>query len=48
MPGDNVEMVCDLLYDVALEQGTRFSLREGKKTGEYGLSLSLASLMDRL
>jgi elongation factor Tu len=38
MPGDNVEMVCDLVFDVALEVGTRFTLREGKKTGKNGLS----------
>ncbi|TDL28724.1 translation elongation factor Tu [Rickenella mellea] len=32
MPGDNVEMVCDLHTDVAAEPGTRFTLREGGKT----------------
>lgn len=35
MPGDNVEMVCSLVFDVALEVGTRFTLREGNKTSEY-------------
>jgi hypothetical protein len=39
MPGDNVEMVCSLVFDVALEVGTRFTLREGNKTSEYHLSL---------
>lgn len=34
MPGDNVEMVCDLVHDVAAEVGTRFTLREGGKTSE--------------
>jgi elongation factor Tu len=34
MPGDNVEMVCDLVFDVALEVGTRFTLREGNKTSK--------------
>lgn len=33
MPGDNVEMVCDLVHDVAAEVGSRFTLREGGKTG---------------
>jgi len=32
MPGDNVEMVCSLVFDVALEIGTRFTLREANKT----------------
>lgn len=26
MPGDNVEMVCDLVFDVALEVGTRYAV----------------------
>lgn len=33
MPGDHVEMVCDLVHDVAAEVGSRFTLREGGKTG---------------
>jgi elongation factor Tu len=32
MPGDNVEMVCSLVHDVAAEVGSRFTLREGGKT----------------
>ena len=34
MPGDNVEMLCDLVFDVALEVGTRFTLREANKTSK--------------
>lgn len=34
MPGDHVEMVCDLVHDAAVEVGTRFTLREGGKTGK--------------
>lgn len=34
MPGDHVEMVCDLVHDVAAEVGSRFTLREGGKTGQ--------------
>lgn len=34
MPGDNVEMVCDLVHDAAAEVGTRFTLREGGKTSK--------------
>ncbi|EAU93042.2 elongation factor Tu [Coprinopsis cinerea okayama7 len=37
MPGDNVEMVCDLVFDVALEEGTRFTLREANKTIGTGI-----------
>lgn len=43
MPGDNVEMVCNLVFDVALEIGTRFTLREGNKTSEYHLCINEAS-----
>jgi len=32
LPGDNVEMVCSLVFDVAMEVGTRFTLREANKT----------------
>lgn len=28
MPGDNVEMVCSLVFDVALEVGTRYAVIE--------------------
>jgi hypothetical protein len=35
MPGDHVEMVCDLVHDVAAEVGSRFTLREGGKTGQF-------------
>ncbi|KZT40096.1 translation elongation factor Tu [Sistotremastrum suecicum HHB10207 ss-3] len=37
MPGDNVELVCDLVHDVAAEVGSRFTLREGGKTVGTGL-----------
>jgi len=39
MPGDHVEMVCDLVHDVAAEVGSRFTLREGGKTGEHLTSI---------
>ena len=35
MPGDNVEMVCSLVHDVALEVGSRFTLREANKTSKF-------------
>ncbi|KAF9460831.1 elongation factor Tu GTP binding domain-containing protein [Collybia nuda] len=37
MPGDNVEMVCDLHFDVAAEIGSRFTLREGGRTIGTGI-----------
>jgi len=32
MPGDNINMVIELLYPVALEKGLRFAIREGGRT----------------
>ena len=32
MPGDNVEMTVDLIHPIAVEQGTKFSIREGGRT----------------
>lgn len=37
MPGDNVEMVGELVHDIALEPGSRFTLREGGKTIGTGI-----------
>ncbi|OCH95794.1 translation elongation factor Tu [Obba rivulosa] len=37
MPGDNVEMVCNLFHDVAAEPGTRFTIREGGRTIGTGI-----------
>ena len=35
MPGDNVTVVGELVHDIALEVGSRFTLREGGKTGPF-------------
>ena len=32
MPGDNVEMEVELIHPIAIEQGTKFSIREGGRT----------------
>ncbi|MFA5250015.1 MAG: elongation factor Tu [Parachlamydiales bacterium] len=32
MPGDNVELSCELLVPVAMEEGMRFAIREGGRT----------------
>lgn len=37
MPGDNVELQCELVHDVALEEGQRFTIREGGKTVGTGI-----------
>ena len=37
MPGDNVEMTVELIANVALENGTKFSIREGGRTVGAGV-----------
>jgi len=37
MPGDDVEMVVTLIHPIALEQGTKFSIREGGRTVGAGI-----------
>ncbi|HLR59583.1 MAG TPA: elongation factor Tu [Pseudogracilibacillus sp.] len=37
MPGDNIEMVIDLISPIAIENGTRFSIREGGRTVGSGV-----------
>ncbi len=37
MPGDNVEINVELIYPIALEQGTKFSIREGGRTVGAGV-----------
>jgi elongation factor Tu len=32
MPGDNIEIVVELIHPIAVEQGTKFSIREGGRT----------------
>ena len=32
MPGDNINMTVELIHSIALEQGTKFSIREGGRT----------------
>ena len=29
MPGDNVELAVELIHPIAIENGTKFSIREG-------------------
>ena len=37
MPGDNIEMTVELIAPIALEEGTRFSIREGGRTVGSGV-----------
>ncbi|WP_273129028.1 elongation factor Tu [Metabacillus sp. HB246100] len=37
MPGDNVEMSVDLIAPIAIEEGTKFSIREGGRTVGAGV-----------
>ncbi|MGZ5289952.1 MAG: EF-Tu C-terminal domain-related protein, partial [Actinomycetota bacterium] len=32
MPGDNVEMVVEMIAPIAMEEGLRFAIREGGRT----------------
>jgi hypothetical protein len=33
MPGDNIKMVVELINPVAMDEGLRFAIREGGRTG---------------
>jgi elongation factor Tu len=37
MPGDNINVVCELITPVAMEQGLRFAIREGGRTVGAGV-----------
>ena len=37
MPGDNVEISVELIAPIALENGTKFSIREGGRTVGSGV-----------
>ena len=37
MPGDNVEMICEIHNPLAVESGQRFNIREGGRTVATGL-----------
>ncbi|MGM7268210.1 elongation factor Tu, partial [Erysipelothrix rhusiopathiae] len=37
MPGDNVEMTVELISPIAIEEGTKFSIREGGRTVGAGV-----------
>ena len=37
MPGDNINFDVELIHPIALEQGTKFSIREGGRTVGAGV-----------
>jgi len=37
MPGDNVQMVVELIAPIAMEDGLRFAIREGGRTVGAGV-----------
>ena len=41
MPGDNIEMTIELIAPIALEEGTKFSIREGGRTVGAGVVASI-------
>jgi len=41
MPGDNVTITVELIYPIALEQGTQFAIREGGRTVGAGKVVSI-------
>ena len=41
MPGDNIEMEVNLISPIAIEEGTRFSIREGGRTVGSGVVTSI-------
>jgi elongation factor Tu len=41
MPGDNIQMVVELITPVAIESGMRFAIREGGRTVGAGVVASI-------
>jgi len=41
MPGDNVQLAVKLIAPIAMEQGLRFSIREGGRTVGSGVVASI-------
>ena len=42
MPGDNVTMTIELIHPIAIEEGTKFSIREGGRTVGAGVVASIS------
>ncbi|KAI9882526.1 MAG: translation elongation factor Tu [Watsoniomyces obsoletus] len=48
MPGDNVEMICELYNPLAVETGQRFNIREGGRTVATGLITEILKADDKV
>jgi elongation factor Tu len=42
MPGDNIQMACELITPIALEEGLRFAIREGGRTVGAGVVTAIS------
>jgi elongation factor Tu len=42
MPGDNIEMSVELISPIAIEEGTKFSIREGGRTVGAGVVATIS------
>jgi len=36
MPGDNVELICELIHPIALDKGMRFTIRKFPRKSWFG------------
>ena len=47
MPGDNIEMTVEFITPIAMEEGTKFAIREGGRTVGAGVCCynSLSNLL---
>ena len=43
MPGDNIAMTVELIQPIAMDEGLRFAIREGGRTGGAGVVSSIES-----
>jgi len=41
MPGDNVSITAELIHPIAMEEGTKFAIREGGRTVGAGVVSSI-------
>jgi elongation factor Tu len=41
MPGDNVSISAELIHPIAMEEGTKFAIREGGRTVGAGVVASI-------
>src|SRR5699024_1644080 len=47
MPGDNIELEVEFISPIAIEQGTRFSIREGGRTVSSGVVSTIQKEVNR-